>query len=153
MAKSKVDLIEKFHQKYIVDEETGCWLWTGYIEKNGYGHSNLNRKTIRAHRLSYFLFKNDTNPNLVICHKCNVRRCVNPDHLREDTRKSNSIDMVNSKNQSQQKLTVDQVIEIKKALKNYYVGLCTHLSKIYGVNHRTISGIKTGARWSHIEVD
>lgn len=153
MARPKIDPIERFNQKYIIDEETGCWNWIGYIEPNGYGHSYYKRKTIRAHKLSYILFKNDVNPDLVICHSCNNRKCVNPDHLREDTRSSNSIDMVNSGNQMQQKLSFDEVIEIKKALKHYYKGQVNDLAHFYKVNHRTISGIKTGKRWSHVEID
>ena len=141
---------ERFMSKVLVDEKTNCWNWNGYIEPNGYGHASYKNKTIRAHRLSYFLFKDNTNVDLVICHSCNNRQCVNPEHLREDTRKSNSIDMVNSGNQMQQKLSVEQVIEIKKRLINWYPGLNTELAKEYGVNNRTISGIKLGKRWSHI---
>lgn len=144
--------IQSFMSKVSIDSETNCWNWQGYVEPNGYGHSTYKNKTIRAHRLSYFLFKDNTNPSLVICHSCDNRKCVNPDHLREDTRKSNSIDMVNSGNQMNQKLSVEQVIEIKKRLINWYPGLNTQLAEEYGVNNRTISGIKTGKRWSHISI-
>ena len=145
--------IESFMSKIQIDPVSNCWNWEGYIEKNGYGHASYKNKTIRAHRLSYILFKNDINPDLVLCHSCNNRKCVNPDHLRQDTRSSNAIDMVYAKNQMQQKLSVDEVIEIKKALKHYYKGQVNDLAHFYKVNHRTISGIKTGKRWSHVEVD
>ena len=136
--------------KIQIDPVSNCWNWEGYIEKNGYGHASYKNKTIRAHRLSYIFFKGDINSKLVLCHSCNNRKCCNPEHLREDTRKSNSLDMVNSGNQMQQKLSVEQVIEIKKRLIDWYPGLNTQLSKEYGVNNRTISQIKTGKRWSHI---
>jgi hypothetical protein len=143
---------ERFISKILVDKKTNCWNWQGYVEPNGYGHASYKNKTIRAHRLSYFLFKDNTNPSLVICHSCDNRKCVNPDHLREDTKKSNSIDMVYAGNQRQQILSVDQVIKIKKELLNYYRGQCNDLAKEYGVNHRTISMIKTGKSWCHISI-
>lgn len=144
--------IESFMSKVSIDSETNCWNWQGYIEPNGYGHVRYKNKTIRSHRLSYILFKGNVDENLVICHSCNNRKCCNPDHLRKDTRKSNSIDMVKAKNQRLQILSIDEVIEIKKALKHYYKGQLNDLAHFYKVNPNTISQIKTGRSWSHISI-
>jgi hypothetical protein len=148
-----VEPIERFNQKYIVNEETGCWEWQDSLDSCGYGRLTINNKKISAHRFSYEYFIGPLDSNLVICHQCNNRRCVNFKHLRQDTRSSNMIDMVYAKNQSQQKLSVDEVIEIKKALKHYYRGQCKDLSHFYKVNLKIISNIKQGNRWSHVEVD
>ena len=53
MAKIKKDPIEKFNEKYIVDEETGCWNWQDTLLHNGYGRLQQNGKSIRAHRFAY----------------------------------------------------------------------------------------------------
>ncbi len=149
---TKQDRIDLFLNKIKINEYTDCWEWQGFIEKNGYGHASYKNKTIRAHQLSYLLFTNDIDEDLVICHSCNNRKCVNPKHLRQDTYYSNSIDMVDNGNQSKQILSVDQVIEIKKALQYYYVGQVNDLADFYKVNNRTISSIKRGKSWSHVVI-
>jgi hypothetical protein len=148
-----VDPIERFNTKYVVDEETGCWLWQDKLLYDGYGRLQVNGKNIKAHRFSYEYFIGPLDENLVICHKCSNRNCVMPDHLRQDTQKSNAIDMVKIKKQHIQILSVEEVIEIKKALKQYYRGQCNDLAHYYKVNKRTISSIKKGISWSHVEID
>lgn len=147
-----LDPIERFNQKYVIDEMTGCWLWIGTLTKIGYGRLNINKKFILAHRFSYEYFKGPLIKGLVICHNCKNRKCVNPEHLRQDTLSSNSIDMVKIKNQNKQILSYNEVIEIKKALKHYYFGQIKDLSNLYKVDSRTISSIKNGITWSHIEI-
>jgi hypothetical protein len=148
-----VDAIIRFNQKYVVDEETGCWQWIGPITEDGYGQFSIQYKSIRAHRFSYKYYVGPLEDGLVIAHICNNRKCVNYNHLRQDTHKSNSIDMVISNNQWKQKLSVEEVIQIKKELKCYYRGQYKNLSDIYGVDPTTISQIKRGLTWSHVEVD
>lgn len=71
--------MERFMQHVNKTEE--CWLWTGSIlKKSGYGRIDIKRKHYKAHRLSYELFKGSLN-DLHVCHTCDVRHCVNPDHL------------------------------------------------------------------------
>ena len=152
MAKIKKDPIEKFNEKYIVDEETGCWNWQDTLLHNGYGRLQQNGKSIRAHRFAYEYYIEPIKEGLVCCHSCNNRRCVNPKHLRQDTQQSNMIDMALSNNCKDQILSVEEVIEIKKALKHYYRGQIKYLAHYYKVSERQISHIKNGDRWSHIQI-
>lgn len=145
-------LIERFHSFYEVDKDTGCWIWKGYISPRGYGQLSINRKRYQAHRLSYEIFNGSLVRSLVICHNCNNTKCVNPEHLRQDTQKSNMIDRTYVQKQHTQKLSVEQAKEIKLALKNPYLGINKDLSIKYGVNKSTISQIKTGLIWSHIKI-
>jgi hypothetical protein len=147
-----VDPIERFNEKYIVDKETGCWNWTGYINKFGYGLFKYEGRMRIASRVSFELFVKKPNQNLDICHSCNNRKCVNYNHLREDTRIANSHDMLNAKNQWKQSLSVDEVVEIKKALNNSYRGQVNDLAHFYKVQRQAISHIKNGTTWSHIQI-
>ena len=147
-----VDPIERFKQKYIVNPNTGCWEYTGCIEKNGYGRFKLNKKNILAHRFSYEYYVGSIDPNLEICHNCNCKKCVNYEHMRQDTKSSNAIDKLKAKNHCIQKLSVEEVIEIKKALKHYYHGQIKDLAHFYKVDPATISMIKSGKRRSHIQI-
>jgi hypothetical protein len=149
--KTIIEPIERFHKKYKIDEETGCWNWTA-SKCLGYGLIKINGKMIRAHRFSYEYFVGPLNSTLDICHNCNNPACVNPNHLRQDTVSSNMIDKLNAFKQSGQVLSVEEVIEIKKSLKNYYRGQVTDLAHFYKVDKRIISNIKTGKRWSHVVI-
>lgn len=70
----------------------GCWLWKGFVHKNGYGEMSYHGDGKRVHRLSYFLFKGPIPEGMDVCHACDVRHCVNPDHLWIGTRKQNMED-------------------------------------------------------------
>jgi hypothetical protein len=145
-----VDPIERFNQKYTVDENTGCWNWNCKLSFYGYGVLKVNKKTIKAHRFSYEYFIGPLLDDKIICHTCSNRKCVNPNHLRQDTYKSNSIDMAIDGKCKDQILSVEEVIEIKKSLKCFYRGQVKDLAHFYKVSPKTISAIKTGYSWSHI---
>jgi len=63
---------------------TGCWEWVG-ASSNGYGQVSWNRRTAFAHRLVYSLLVGPIPDGLDIDHLCQVRACVNPDHLEPVT--------------------------------------------------------------------
>lgn len=66
--------------RYKVDKN-GCWIWTGAIHKTGYGQVKWKGKSTVAHRVVYELVKGLIPAGLVLDHTCNVKLCVNPDHL------------------------------------------------------------------------
>lgn len=148
---------ERFKQKYIVDEETGCWNWIAAIMKKGYGVINIDKKTTLAHRFSYETYIGPIN-NLHVLHKCDNRKCVNYNHLFLGTNEDNIRDKVNKKRHSygqtvwNHKLSDDEVIEIKKALQHHYRGQLKDLAHFYKVDPATISDIKRHLTWSHIDI-
>jgi hypothetical protein len=85
----KATAIERFNAKVFVSE-SGCWLWTGTKDSDGYGRIKISGKIWTAHRLSFRLFNGDLLDGMEVNHSCDVRNCVRPEHLHLGTPKTNA---------------------------------------------------------------
>ena len=94
-------IIARFESKIIKEDHTSCWNWGAGCSGDGYGAFSYKGKTERAHRISWMLYNGDIPEGLLICHKCDNPKCVNPNHLLVGTQSENIIDM-NNKNRGNQ---------------------------------------------------
>lgn len=93
----------RFLEKVKKCPETGCWNWTGAIDTPGYGAFKIGDKKYNSHRISYILFKNDFDKTKLVCHSCDNKKCVNPEHLFLGTHRDNLMDSINKNNRKSQK--------------------------------------------------
>lgn len=70
---------------------SGCWIWMGACDKDGYGFLSNDSRMMRAHRFFYESKVKSIPPGLTIDHTCRVRCCVNPSHLEPVTIKVNTL--------------------------------------------------------------
>jgi hypothetical protein len=141
-----------------------CWIWTGSISgKTGYGNMNVGgRKVEAAHRLSY-RFQNGHIPGgLVVCHRCDIRACVNPAHLFAGTyadnmqdakrkgriKRTGPINPRRGENHPKARLQESQVVEIRAAFG------CgerqADLARRFAMSAQQINGIIKRRFWRHI---
>lgn len=140
----------KFNEN--IEKTDHCWLWIGALNQYGYGRFAINRKNKLAHRLSYEMHIGAIPEGLLVCHKCDVRNCVNPSHLFLGTYQDNATDMVNKRRQSfgerhpGAKLNMQEVLFIResKASTKYLMGR-------FDIGESGISHIKKRRNWKYID--
>lgn len=103
-------MLEKFESKFIPEPNSGCWLWTGPFNAQGYGRFTVRRNdkhysSQSAPRIAWRLYRGEIPIGKWVLHRCDTPECVNPDHLFIGTRQDNIDDMMNKGRQNQQKKT------------------------------------------------
>lgn len=131
---------------------SNCWYWIGCLDQLGYGHVGYKR----AHRWSWELHNGEIPKGMNVLHKCDVRSCVNPDHLFLGTQKDNVLDMIKKgrhkcvpkygEDNPMSVLTKKLAIKIRK---DFSTGRYKQieLSKKYKVSPMTISRLLRGISW------
>lgn len=173
-------VLERFFEKInkngpvIYPHLTPCWEWLGSIDIGGYGYFGIGsrkteQRTVKAHKFMWQLYNIAIPEGLFVLHRCDNRKCVNPDHLWLGTHQDNMDDMVAKGRQvhgerrvaiaksippekrargedlPNHKLTWDQVEEIRK---KYMAGATrAALGRGYGVSATSIFHIVHNNKW------
>ena len=147
----KLSLREKFLAK-VSPREDGCWLWTGLVRPDGYGAARFEGREQGAHRVAWQMFRGAIAPGMSVCHKCDVRACVNPAHLFLGTPADNVKDM-NRKGRDRRgeqhgsaRLTLAQVRRIKAMLAEDKMYI-SEIAREFDVSETTVRAIKAGRTW------
>jgi hypothetical protein len=143
--------------------ESGCWEWQkGKVE--GYGAlcvgsmAGNNLTTALAHRLSYRLFVEKIPKGLLVLHRCNNRKCVNPEHLYAGTNQDNTNDKMRAgmalgatgESGGHSKLTEEDVIEMRKMRQETGMSY-KKLANLFNVSDSAAWSACTKKTWKHID--
>lgn len=143
--------LKRFWKKVDLKNEIECWEWKGRVSTNGYGQFWFEGSTGSAHRFIYQALNGRLNKNVGhVCHTCDNRKCVNPNHLFYGSAKDNQQDMTNkgrgrtgSKNGAT-KLIKNEVLEIRKIGKSMSQ---QKIAKKFNVSQQLISKILLKEVW------
>lgn len=146
-------IAEMLEARSIPEPNSGCTLWTGHTDVDGYGILKTGGRPQKAHRLAWVEARGPIPDGLCVCHKCDIRACINPDHLWLGTQAENIKDRDNKgrhwvhrgADQYSAKLTEDDVRAIRASNQNGVV-----LGERYGISHKTVSDIRRRTRWRHV---
>jgi hypothetical protein len=163
-----IERIAAFWEK--VDKNGDCWLWIGAVQKEprgGYGMVHYDGKCTKTHRISWVLHNGIIPDGMQVLHTCDVRNCVNPNHLFLGTNRDNVDDKVRKGRQT----TRNQIIASWKHDRKGENQFCSkytdtmvlamrclfrggvrikEISDVYGIPSSTVSGIVYGDRWPHL---
>lgn len=127
-----------------------CWPWQGDTDRAGYGVFFFQGKKYGAHELALSFATGEARlPNLETCHSCDRPECVNPAHLRFDTRRANVADMITRGRAARPgRLTDADIITIRE--RRAAGARQTDLARDFGVTDGQISMIVRGKRWPNV---
>jgi len=125
-------------------------LWTGYLNKDGYGTVWAFGKMTKAHRAAWQVANGPIPKGVYVCHRCDMPACIEVDHLFLGTQKDNMADCKSKgrlsirrgEESSAAKLTAQQASAIRDDRRPQRV-----IAAAYGISKGTVWGIKSGLRW------
>jgi DNA-binding XRE family transcriptional regulator len=145
---------ERFWSK-VQKQSNGCWLFTSVHGGTAYGMLSVKEGEYLAHRISWVLHYGEIPQGTLVLHKCDVPKCVNPDHLFLGTHRDNSDDKLSKKRHrfgESSPITPFTEKDVLKIRELYASGKLSQqkIANMYGVNQTAISAIVRRATWKHI---
>ena len=121
-----------------------CWLFQGARDPEGYGRISYQRRSAKAHRVSWVLHRGEIPDGAMVLHRCDTPACVNPEHLELGTNSENMQQMYdrgrgNHSPRTPGKLSMEQVQEIRESPDPVPA-----LAKRFSVTRTTIYNIRSG---------
>lgn len=142
-ARQTVPVLDRFNDKWTPEPYSGCWIWTDVCMGRGYGVMNIKGNIQLAHRISWQLHRGEIPDGMFICHHCDTRSCVNPNHMFLGSPADNLKDAA-IKGRMTKKLSIEQVTKIRDDPRPH-----RQIASDYGVSHALVGYIKRNLQWRY----
>mgnify|MGYP006921329820 CR=1 FL=1 len=124
----------------------GCWTHGGSRGSHGYPQATWEGRSNLAHRVSWMIANGSIPKGLFVCHRCNNKQCVRPDHLYAGTHKQNMDDMARA-GHPRRKLSDEQVADIRARVETETQA---SLARKHGVSQGVIYLLMKGKTYRHV---
>lgn len=132
--------------------ESGCWIWIGYLSSRGYGFVyHTPKPELLAHRASWHVHNGPVPDGMRVCHRCDIRCCVNPDHLFLGTDADNMRDrdikdrVAHGVRSAQHRLKPADVYLIRASADR-----SSDLARQFGVTPQAIGAVRSRRSWRRL---
>lgn len=157
--KERRPIAVRFWEK--VKKTDSCWEWIAAKDTKGYGMlGGAGNKIRRSHRVAWELERGPIPPGMCVCHHCDNRACVRPDHLflgthienmQDMSRKGRGVKNTWTRGSRNPTVKLDDRIVLHEILPRLRAGETQRsIADSYGVCDATINHIATGFCWSHV---
>lgn len=137
---------------------SGCWLWSGQRDRDGYGSVSYRNRRWGAHRLAWFFRRGPIPKGLFVCHRCDVPACINPEHLFLGSPRDNTQDSATKGRRADtrgsrhgnSKVTEAQVVEMRAA---FAAGdPVATIARRVGMSPANTKKIVLSETWKHVPI-
>lgn len=153
------DLKAWLDERSIPEPNSGCWLWLGWCDNDGYGKANPSKLTTHrlAHRISFEAYRGPVPTGIDVLHRCDMPSCVNPDHLFLGDQLANMRDMIGKNRRANfkgsrhggAKLNENAVSLMRLEATR---GVSTRaLAERFGISPRNARDVIARRLWTHVE--
>ena len=152
---SGLDLPNYLERKISTEPNSGCWIWLGSMDKDGYGKTSHTtsglKRHVRSHRIVYELLVGPIPKGALLLHGCDNPCCVNPDHMFCGTQGDNIADRDRKGRTSRGEdhvcatITTEKVLAIRAAS-----GRLSDIAAEHGVTPSHAWLIRDRRIWKHV---
>lgn len=135
-----------------VEKTDSCWIWRASLNPAGYGNVRIGPRPgvlWLAHRLSWIWTHGDIPVGLCVLHRCDNRRCVNPDHMFLGTKADNSRDMA-VKQRGTARFSAAEVQQIRLLARDVPL---RELARRFDTSHGVLVSMIAGKTYKHVATD
>lgn len=139
-----------------VDKAGPCWLWMGPVDRGGYGATHDGRsRWMAAHRRAWVLTHGEVQRGMMVLHRCDVRRCVNPEHLYLGTARDNAQDrqdrFYSARDGKSGRARLDEA-SVRRIRALASMGTAhDKIAQAFGCSRHNVSAVVRRLTWRHVE--